>query len=115
MSCCPPASAPYLAADHSFKGTDATTSEGYNYYTSGSSVEAALIICPDVWGYHGGRTRNIADYYADQNMTVIVPQLLVPCLEGGVDGDGNETHSYSLHSFFTSLLPFISCRTSSSF
>jgi dienelactone hydrolase len=46
------------------------------------------VIIPDIFGWNGGRTRNIADYFALNGFFVMVPKLLAPPLEGGVDGDG---------------------------
>lgn len=86
--CCPPESYPYLASDYAFKGTDGTTEQGFPYYTVGDSTSQALIMIPDVWGYHGGRTRALADYYAANGFTVIVASVAYPALEGGVDGEG---------------------------
>ena len=87
MSCCPPNSAPYLASTYAVKGTDHTTPEGHTCYVTGSGAKG-LILVPDIWGYHSGRTRNVADYWAEAGFTVIVPKVLSPTIDGGTDGDG---------------------------
>ena len=35
-----------------------------------------------------GRTRNVADYFADLGYYVVVPKLLQPAMEGATDDDG---------------------------
>jgi hypothetical protein len=70
MSCCPPDSAPYLKSTYAFKGHDETSTEGFEYYITGSSIETGLIQIPDVWGYHGGRNRNVADYLGNNTVHV---------------------------------------------
>lgn len=82
--CCPPGSAPYLAADHDDEGVIGEI-EGVCYYQVGSG-KAGLLICPDVWGWNGGRTRAIADDFAKKGLSVWVPKLLPP-YQGGTDGD----------------------------
>jgi len=51
------------------------------------SPSAAVIVCPDVWGWNGGRTRAIADSLSDAGYVVVVPKLLSPPKDGGTDGD----------------------------
>ena len=46
-----------------------------------------MILIPDIWGWNGGRTRNIADYYAERGYCVVIPKVLVPCMGDGTDGD----------------------------
>jgi len=43
---------------------------------------------PDVWGWNSGRTRGIADMFADGGYKAVVPKVLMPPFEGGTDGDG---------------------------
>ena len=79
MSCCPPNSHKYLAANYNAVGTTTCTSSGYEYYLSGGSAagKKAIIIIPDVWGWNGGRTRNVADMFAESGYFAIVPKLMV--------------------------------------
>eukprot|EP00747_Dinoflagellata_sp_TGD_P165063 gnl/TRDRNA2_/TRDRNA2_185862_c0_seq1.p1 gnl/TRDRNA2_/TRDRNA2_185862_c0~~gnl/TRDRNA2_/TRDRNA2_185862_c0_seq1.p1 ORF type:complete len:281 (-),score=40.28 gnl/TRDRNA2_/TRDRNA2_185862_c0_seq1:127-969(-) len=84
-TCCPPGSAPYLAADHTDEGSVAEA-EGVQYYQVGSGA-VGLLMLPDVWGWNGGRTRALADDFAKKGFNVFVPKLLPP-FEGGTDGDG---------------------------
>jgi len=60
--------------------------DGISYYQVGSG-SAGLLVCPDVWGWNGGRTRAVADDLAKKGLSVWVPKLL-PAYEGGTDGDG---------------------------
>mmetsp|Transcript_3187 Transcript_3187/g.4979 ORF Transcript_3187/g.4979 Transcript_3187/m.4979 type:complete len:303 (-) Transcript_3187:285-1193(-) len=87
MSCCPPNAEGFLAANYSTKGALQTLPSGLEFYLSGTGSKAILII-PDVFGWNGGRTRNIADMLADAGYMVMIPKLMVPPLEGGTDGDG---------------------------
>merc|ERR1719305_2151860 len=83
-SCCPPGAAGYLAADHADKGAK-KSADGVEYYQAGSG-KIGLLICPDVWGWNGGRTRALADEFAKKGLSVWVPKLL-PAYQGGTDGD----------------------------
>ena len=50
--------------------------------------KAALLVCPDVWGWNGGRVRAIADSLAAEGYFVVVGKFLsTPALDGGTDGD----------------------------
>lgn len=84
MSCCPPGSAPYLAAEHTDEGKVGEI-DGVSYYQVGSG-EAGLLFLPDIWGWNGGRTRALCDNFAKKGMSVWVPKTLPP-FEGGTDGD----------------------------
>ena len=103
MSCCPPNSAPYLASTYTVKGSDHTTHEGHTCYMTGTGSRG-LILIPDIWGYHSGRTRNVADYWGDAGFTVIVPKVLSPTLDGGTDGDGNSFNQINFFLDFHFLL-----------
>jgi len=85
MSCCPPGSAPYLAADHKDEGGVAEAG-GVKYYQVGSG-EVGLLILPDVFGWNGGRCRALADEFAKKGLAVFVPKAL-PAHDGGTDDDG---------------------------
>ena len=88
--CCPPGAWPYLESAHIPEGTD-TVLPGVEFYQSGDAASCkgkALIVCPDVWGYHGGKTRSVCDYFSKQGYFVVAPKFLVPPLDGGTDGDG---------------------------
>jgi dienelactone hydrolase len=60
--------------------------EGIEYYGNGISIEKAILIIPDVWGYNSGRIRSIADLLAAEGYYVAIPKLLSPPLEGGTEG-----------------------------
>jgi len=88
--CCPPNAEKYLAPDYTFTGKTHTLADGVEYYESGSpSLKKAVILIPDIFGWNGGRTRNIADWLAEEGYYTVVPKLLVPAVDGGTDGDGN--------------------------
>ena len=76
MSCCPELSWPFLESTHAELGTKKEI-EGRKFYQVGEGTGNAkgLIICPDVWGWGGGRTRNTADMLANSGYNVIVPQV----------------------------------------
>jgi len=87
MTCCPVGSLPYLQATYEATGT--VVSEGdYEFYINKGteSPTSAIILCPDIWGWNGGRIRAIADHFAGSYM-VVIPKLLTPVFEGGTDGD----------------------------
>jgi len=89
MACCPPTALPYLAADYAAKGTTLTT-DGVELYMAPppDAPQAAIILCPDVWGWNGGRVRAVADMIAAEGYLVVVGKFLsTPCFEGGTDGD----------------------------
>mmetsp|Transcript_7499 Transcript_7499/g.18200 ORF Transcript_7499/g.18200 Transcript_7499/m.18200 type:complete len:264 (-) Transcript_7499:114-905(-) len=87
MSCCPPSSLGYLQADATAAGTT-VTSGACEFYQVGESSSSAILLFPDVWGWNGGRTRLLADEFAQGGYRVYVPKVLNPTLEGGTDGDG---------------------------
>lgn len=88
MSCCPPGSHPYLQATHEATGT-VVSEGGCDFYINKTteSPTSAIILCPDIWGWNGGRIRAIADHFASTYM-VVIPKILTPVFEGGTDGDG---------------------------
>lgn len=89
MSCCPPNAEKYLAPDYNFVGSTIALDTGLELYVTGTGAsKKGLLIVPDIYGWNGGRTRNIADYYAEQGYYVVVPKLLTPAIDGGTDGDG---------------------------
>lgn len=89
MSCCPPNSHKYLASDYAEKGSCHRLSDGTEYYVSGApNGTKGILFIPDIYGWHGGRTRNLADQFYEAGYYAVVPKLLVPALNGGTDGDG---------------------------
>jgi hypothetical protein len=89
VRCCPPTAEKYLAPDYNFVGTTHSLEDGIEFYKTGSlESKKAIILIPDIFGWNGGRTRNIADYLAEQGYFVVVPKLLTPAIDGGTDGDG---------------------------
>lgn len=93
MSCCPPNAEKYLAPDYSAIGSILTLDSGYEAYQTGdvTATKKAVILIPDIYGWNGGRTRNIADYLVGYGYYVVVPKLLTPPIDGGTDGDGEFT------------------------
>ena len=91
MSCCPELSWPYLESSHNEEGTKKEM-EGVSFYQigEGKGNKNGVIICPDVWGWGGGRTRNTADMLANAGYNVIVLKLLAPPMDAAdcTDGDG---------------------------
>jgi len=89
MFCCPPNAEKYLAAEYDTTGSTHTLENGHEFYRTGlPTATKAILLIPDVFGWNGGRTRNVADFFAEAGYYVVVPKLLVPALEGGTDGDG---------------------------
>ena len=90
MSCCPPNADKYLAATYDTTGEKVTLPSGLEVYRSGSASvnKKAVLIISDVWGWNSGRTRNIADMFAEAGYLAIVPKLMTPAFQGGTDGDG---------------------------
>jgi len=88
MTCCPPGSHPYLKTSYEPTGT-VVSEGGYDFYINKATERptSAIILCPDIWGWNGGRIRAIADDFAASYM-VVIPKLLNPVFEGGTDGDG---------------------------
>jgi dienelactone hydrolase len=87
-SCCPPNADKFLAPDYSFVGQTHAVEDGVEFYVTGTAGDKAVMLLPDIFGWNGGRTRNIADFLAEEGYYVVVPKLLVPPVDGGVDGDG---------------------------
>ena len=87
MSCCPPSALPYLAAKPANSGSKKAI-DGVEFYETGAQSKAAIILFPDVWGWDSGRTRALADAFAEQGYRTYVPKVLQPAFQGGTDGDG---------------------------
>lgn len=88
--CCPPGSTPYLEATYAAQGSVVTLGAVDIYAAPapvGSPSTKGLLLCPDVWGWNGGRVRAIADALAGEGYIVVVPKLLTPCMGEGTDGD----------------------------
>mmetsp|Transcript_120349 Transcript_120349/g.236521 ORF Transcript_120349/g.236521 Transcript_120349/m.236521 type:complete len:264 (+) Transcript_120349:72-863(+) len=104
MSCCPPNAEKYLAASGPTNGQCLTLASGQEVYCSApaTSGKKGVLIIPDVYGWNGGRTRSIADMFAEAGYLAVVPKLMVPPLEGGTDGDG----LYPTFSFETDVAKF---------
>lgn len=65
--------------------------EGVQMYVVGKErTEAGVIVMADLWGWHDGRIRAVAEYLASAlDALVVVPKLLAdPPFEDGTDGDG---------------------------
>ncbi len=77
------------------------SADGVEFYSIGfNSAENLIVIARDAGGWNSGRTRNIADYFAGQRYRVVVPKLLQPTLDGGIDGDGMMLFSIYFCYFF---------------
>jgi carboxymethylenebutenolidase len=73
----------------SASGTTDAEPTGVSVYIAGPvDATKAVVIIPDIYGWNGGRTRAVADYYGSQGYRVLVPRILCPPFEGGTDGDG---------------------------
>jgi len=75
MSCCPPGSWPDLNNDgYACKGTEDVLDEAsaFKVYKTGSGPKC-VIWNYDIFGFDGGRTRQMADYVASQGYMVLIP------------------------------------------
>ena len=100
MSCCPPGSHPALTtkAEQPLAGKEVTCAKPDGselvYYTVGdvSSAKGGVILVHDIWGMRGGRTRLIADHFAEAGYAVLVPDLFYNNdnidEHGGLEGGG---------------------------
>jgi dienelactone hydrolase len=90
--CCPPNSHGYLAPDYQEVGKTQALPDGTEFYSSGSPAPGkhAILVVPDIFGWHGGRIRNIADQFAEAGFYAVVPKLLVPSYGPGTD-DGSKS------------------------
>ena len=73
MSCCPPGSWPDLNNDgYACKGTEDLLDEAsaFKVYKTGSGSKC-VIWNYDIFGFDGGRTRQMADYVASQGATTL--------------------------------------------
>ena len=120
MSCCPELSWPYLEPSHNEEGTKKAV-EGASFYQIGEGKGniKGIIICPDVWGWGGGRTRNTADMLANAGYNVIVLKLLAPPMDMNncTDGDGippgfNPGENFPALAAYLKTLPYEKLRPS---
>mmetsp|Transcript_20785 Transcript_20785/g.37861 ORF Transcript_20785/g.37861 Transcript_20785/m.37861 type:complete len:256 (+) Transcript_20785:63-830(+) len=88
MACCPPGSLPYLEATYEGKGEIAKEGDTEMYVAPVTGTPtSAIVMCPDIWGWNGGRVRAVADSFASMGYLVVVGKFLTPVREGGTDGD----------------------------
>lgn len=89
--CCPPNAEKYMPASAvpPAEGTFTILASGLELYCAGdaSSTKKGVLLLPDIWGWNSGRIRNVADMFASVGYFAVIPKLMVPCLEGGTDGD----------------------------
>jgi hypothetical protein len=101
--CCPPNAHKYLAPDYKHVGNILTLEDGTEIYRTGDpSSKKAVLLIPDIFGWNGGRTRNIADFLAENGYYTVIPKLLIPPVDGGTDGDGF-TKLDDFQAFFATL------------
>ena len=72
----------YTENTYQNKGSFETLSSGLELYRVGSDESGkAIIIAPDIWGYNSGRTRAIADLFADQgqqsSISIIIVMIII--------------------------------------
>lgn len=81
----------YLSMSGPTNGSVASTGgiSDVQYYKVGdTNSKKCIVLIPDIWGWHGGRTRQLADHWATElNCLAIVPKIQ-PAFEGGTDDDG---------------------------
>lgn len=86
--CCPVGSLPYLASDYAAKGSVVDVGGAEVYLAPApEGAKSGILMCPDVWGWNGGRVRAVADGLAEQGYMVIVGKFLVTPGMPGTDGD----------------------------
>ena len=81
--------------------------EYYYIYNKTIKSEYGIIIISDLWGWNSGKIRAIADYISRAGFQVIIPKLLVPCLEEGTHGDGIPLH-YNITANYPKFSKYIS-------
>ncbi len=100
--CCPPNAEKFLAPDYTAIGKIQTLPDDNEFYHVGEpGSKKAVIVLPDIFGWNGGRTRNIADYFAENGYYAVVAKIMVPGV-GGIDGDGF-LEIGTMESFFANL------------
>jgi len=94
--CCPPGSEPALTTDYKEHG-EVKTINGLSLYTVGSGSKV-VIVFNDIFGWKGGRTREIADQLADQGYRAVVPDFF--------HGQGIKSISMNIFSIAWNLTSF---------
>ena len=72
--CCPSGSLPALSCSYTPRGSEEKLGD-LPLYVAGEKSEFALIVSYDIYGFHGGRIRNICDQLADQGYYVVLPDF----------------------------------------
>lgn len=106
MSCCPPNAEKYLAPDYSAIGTCHRLDDGVEYYATGTPNKNGILLIPDIFGWNGGRTRNIADYLAQQGYYVTIPKLLSPAPPSGEGTDGDGFMTLNMGTFLSEIAQY---------
>eukprot|EP01108_Squamamoeba_japonica_P000503 TRINITY_DN1168_c0_g3_i2.p2 TRINITY_DN1168_c0_g3~~TRINITY_DN1168_c0_g3_i2.p2 ORF type:complete len:284 (-),score=97.37 TRINITY_DN1168_c0_g3_i2:56-838(-) len=77
-SCCPDGSWPALATDTNLTGTEVKIGEMAAYESGDAATAKRAMLCiPDIFGVDSGRTKAIADQYAQCGFFAIVPDVLL--------------------------------------
>lgn len=106
MSCCPPNAEKYLAPDYSSVGSVHRLDDGVEFYATGTPNKNGIVLIPDIFGWNGGRTRNVADYLAEQGFYVTVPKLLCPAPPSGEGTDGDGFMTLNMGTFLSEIAQY---------
>jgi len=88
--CCPPGSFPALSLTNKTTKGKVVSVPGADFYIVGDFVEAGkvAVLIPDIFGWDGGRVRQVADHIAEQlKIPAVVLRSLSPYIAGS-DDDG---------------------------
>jgi dienelactone hydrolase len=65
--------------------------DGLEFYAIGNTEShRGVLLISDLFGWNTGRTRNLADFLAENGMYVVVPKLLVPTSSGSRSASSTE-------------------------
>jgi len=74
MSCCPAGSWPELKTDYSPKGK-VKSLDGIDVYYVGEGNSKCILWNYDIFGFEGGRTRQLCDLFASHGFVVVMPDF----------------------------------------
>jgi hypothetical protein len=77
---------PYLSiTNYQSKGSELRLKDNTEFYVSGSvKSKKGIIMISDIYGWNGGRVRNICDFFGDNGTFCVIPNFL--SFEEGVKG-----------------------------
>ncbi len=86
----------FLFRDYEPRGQIVTNQDNIELYRSGRrGCKNGVIMIPDTMGWNGGRIRNLADFFGDNNCVAVIPNVSVTSIGGYGGKEIDHSTSYA--------------------